>query len=381
MPQGEVVIDPFTGHSLSREELDELLLPYKRNRGLLGDFDAPLGLFLQAAPPRDVVARMLRNLKEIHRTAEDWPRLLAVLQRLVVLLPQAWEERRDRGLTYAELGQDEPPPSATWPPTSNMPATRRTAQAIAERACPSCAVAARRGCTDGPPRGRHVESARRMPNRLLAPQRRSLATLGRPRAGGLPAAVAAGAGAHALHRRRGAGLCAAPRRGAARGAARAAHCWPCCWSRWLSSSSLLAVLLLIVPIISKELPLLREQIPLLADKLNRSLVALAGAVRHQRGAGHPPSIKAFVLKYLDANLEDGLATALSSARIGGSIVLAIVGNAGAGAGGAVLPAASTGRTSSRARASWCRRACCAGRQASSTNATPCWASTCAASCW
>jgi regulator of sirC expression with transglutaminase-like and TPR domain len=105
MPQGEVVIDPFTGHSLSREELDELLAPYKRSRGLQGDFDTPLGLFLQAAPARDVLARMLRNLKEIHRNAEDWPRLLAVQQRLVVLLPQAWEERRDRGLTLAELGQ------------------------------------------------------------------------------------------------------------------------------------------------------------------------------------------------------------------------------------------------------------------------------------
>lgn len=106
MPQGEVVIDPFTGQSLSREELDELLLPYKRNRGLTGDFDAPLGLFLQSAQPRDVIARMLRNLKEIHRSAEDWPRLLAVLNRLVLLLPQAWEERRDRGLTFAELGMN-----------------------------------------------------------------------------------------------------------------------------------------------------------------------------------------------------------------------------------------------------------------------------------
>jgi len=102
-----VVIDPFTGHSLSREELDELLVPYKRNRGLLGEFDAPLGLFLQAAPPRDVVARILRNLKEIHRTSEDWTRLVAVLNRLVVLLPQAWEERRDRGLAFAELGHDQ----------------------------------------------------------------------------------------------------------------------------------------------------------------------------------------------------------------------------------------------------------------------------------
>jgi regulator of sirC expression with transglutaminase-like and TPR domain len=102
---GEVVIDPFTGHSLSREELDELLGPYKRSHGLLGDFDAPLGLFLQAAPPRDVLARMLRNLKEIHRSSEDWPRLLAVQQRLVILLPHAWEERRDRGLVLAEMGQ------------------------------------------------------------------------------------------------------------------------------------------------------------------------------------------------------------------------------------------------------------------------------------
>jgi regulator of sirC expression with transglutaminase-like and TPR domain len=102
---GEVVIDPFTGHSLSREELDELLGPYKRSHGLLGEFDAPLGLFLQAAPPRDVLARMLRNLKEIHRSNEDWPRLLAVAQRLVILLPHAWEERRDRGLVLAELGQ------------------------------------------------------------------------------------------------------------------------------------------------------------------------------------------------------------------------------------------------------------------------------------
>lgn len=102
---GEVVIDPVNGHSLSREELDEMLQPYKRSHGLVGDFDVPLGLFLQSAPARDVVARMLRNLKEIHRSAGDWPRLVAVLNRLVILLPEGHEERRDRGLACAELGQ------------------------------------------------------------------------------------------------------------------------------------------------------------------------------------------------------------------------------------------------------------------------------------
>jgi regulator of sirC expression with transglutaminase-like and TPR domain len=105
MPQGEVVIDPFNGRSLSRDDLDERLAPYRRRQGLVGEFDAPLGLFLQAAPPRDVLARMLRNLKEIHRSARDAPRWLAVQQRLVVLLPQSWEERRDRALAFVEIGR------------------------------------------------------------------------------------------------------------------------------------------------------------------------------------------------------------------------------------------------------------------------------------
>ncbi len=107
LPRGEVVIDPFTGMSLSREELEERLLPFRRQRGLVGEFETPLGLFLQTAPPRDILARLLRNLKEIHRAAEDFARMLAVQERLVILLPQAWEERRDRGLAKAELGLDD----------------------------------------------------------------------------------------------------------------------------------------------------------------------------------------------------------------------------------------------------------------------------------
>jgi predicted PurR-regulated permease PerM len=89
---------------------------------------------------------------------------------------------------------------------------------------------------------------------------------------------------------------------------------------------MLAVLLLIVPIISKELPLLREQLPLLAEKLNTTVspwLAQFGITVALDGA----SIKAFVVKYLGANVEDGLAAALSSARIGGSFVLALIGNA------------------------------------------------------
>ncbi len=105
LPKGQVVMDPFTGQSLSAEELSERLEPYKRRSGLTGEFDVPLGLYLQSAPPRDILARMLRNLKEIHRSEQDNERLLAVQERLVALLPEAWPEYRDRGLVHADRGQ------------------------------------------------------------------------------------------------------------------------------------------------------------------------------------------------------------------------------------------------------------------------------------
>jgi regulator of sirC expression with transglutaminase-like and TPR domain len=101
---GEVILDPFTGHSLSRDQLEEMLRPYRRERGLVGDDEVPLGLFLQSASPRMVLARMLRNLKEIHRSARDHRRALDVSRRLVLLLPDDWQELRDRGLAQADLG-------------------------------------------------------------------------------------------------------------------------------------------------------------------------------------------------------------------------------------------------------------------------------------
>jgi regulator of sirC expression with transglutaminase-like and TPR domain len=109
LPKGQIVMDPFVGQSLSREELFERLAPYKHQQPQQDgeDFDVPLGLYLQTARPRDILARMLRNLKEIHRSQSDAPRLLAVQNRLVILLPQAWSEYRDRGLTHADLGNTD----------------------------------------------------------------------------------------------------------------------------------------------------------------------------------------------------------------------------------------------------------------------------------
>jgi len=104
LPAGQVVIDPFSGESLSREALSERLLPYQQSRGMVGEFEVPMGLYLQSATPRDILVRMLRNLKDLHRSQADVSRLLAVQERLVILLPDHWPEWRDRGLAHAELG-------------------------------------------------------------------------------------------------------------------------------------------------------------------------------------------------------------------------------------------------------------------------------------
>lgn len=114
LPKGQVVIDPFTGQSLSREDLSERLLPYKHLAELpefdkeeadKEEADIPLGLYLQSAKPRDIITRMLHNLKEVHKTAEDWQRMIPVQDRQIALNPESWSEYRDRGLAFAELGK------------------------------------------------------------------------------------------------------------------------------------------------------------------------------------------------------------------------------------------------------------------------------------
>jgi regulator of sirC expression with transglutaminase-like and TPR domain len=105
LPKGQVVMDPMSGQSLSREELTTRLDAFAGIQGGMESRDLSLAHYLQAATPREIIARMLRNLKEIHQSQSDWQRLVAVQDRMLLLLPQAWDEYRDRGLAQAELGQ------------------------------------------------------------------------------------------------------------------------------------------------------------------------------------------------------------------------------------------------------------------------------------
>jgi len=98
---GDIVLDPFNGVSLSREELEERLEPYFEHHSYPGAI--PLSYYLHAAHPREILVRMLRNLKALFVEHMRWQRVLGVQQRLLILLPDEITERRDRGLAYANL--------------------------------------------------------------------------------------------------------------------------------------------------------------------------------------------------------------------------------------------------------------------------------------
>jgi len=89
---------------------------------------------------------------------------------------------------------------------------------------------------------------------------------------------------------------------------------------------LLAIVLLMVPILIKELPQLREQVPVLLDGLN-AFVKTGLAQLGIESSMDVGSIKAFVLKHLSANMEGIFGSALTSLKLGGSVALAVIGNA------------------------------------------------------
>ena len=94
--EGPVVLDPFTGQSLTQPEVLERLDPYRKRLGPVGDEDVPAGLFLQAAAPRDILLRMLRNLREIYRQQGNTERLKQALDRTLILDPDNGPDRRLR---------------------------------------------------------------------------------------------------------------------------------------------------------------------------------------------------------------------------------------------------------------------------------------------
>ena len=96
--RGELLIDPFSGG---------IILTLEQVKARLAEiYRQPVELhpaMLKSAGARQILVRMLRNLKGIYAGASDWARSLTALDRILMLDPRAVEELAERGQVYERL--------------------------------------------------------------------------------------------------------------------------------------------------------------------------------------------------------------------------------------------------------------------------------------
>ena len=100
---GELVVDPFhRGQLLGLEEIK------KRLASAVGDqyrFDPRI---LRAARPREILVRMLQNLRSVYAERHDMHRALSAVDRLLLLAPENIRGLRERAQLYESLGGSLP---------------------------------------------------------------------------------------------------------------------------------------------------------------------------------------------------------------------------------------------------------------------------------
>ncbi len=94
-----VLVDPFHGRVIDEDDCQERLdTVYGGQVPLTGEH-------LAAATTREILVRMLRNLKAIYAGAKLYRQALAVVERILLVAPEAIDEHRDRGLLLGQLGR------------------------------------------------------------------------------------------------------------------------------------------------------------------------------------------------------------------------------------------------------------------------------------
>ena len=87
----------------------------------------------------------------------------------------------------------------------------------------------------------------------------------------------------------------------------------------------LGLVFLLIPVLVREWPLLREQVPQLLDRLNAGAQPLLQELGIKLSF-NTASLKPALMKYLNANMEEALGSLLASLKIGGSVALTVLGN-------------------------------------------------------
>jgi regulator of sirC expression with transglutaminase-like and TPR domain len=100
LKQGNVILDPYLdGISLSEGDLRERL------KQVYGEAHMEMSLdrLLDSANKKEILARILRNLKTIYLRTDEFDKALSVVERILSIAPHSAEDLRDRGLIYQRL--------------------------------------------------------------------------------------------------------------------------------------------------------------------------------------------------------------------------------------------------------------------------------------
>ncbi len=93
----EIIIDPFFGTVITRQECAQRL------HGIYGAKARFEPRLLHPASPREILVRLLSNLKQIYVDTADFDRALGCVDRILLLEPDQPRELRDRGILYQRL--------------------------------------------------------------------------------------------------------------------------------------------------------------------------------------------------------------------------------------------------------------------------------------
>ena len=97
-----VLVDPFYGKIVDEDECRQRLDTIYGGQIPLGEEH------LRAVGPRDILVRVLGNLKGIYVQAQLYRRALAAVERILLLAPLDFDEHRDRGMLLAQLDRLSP---------------------------------------------------------------------------------------------------------------------------------------------------------------------------------------------------------------------------------------------------------------------------------
>ncbi len=94
---GEVLVDCFNARAVSRDDCQELLNSFNPGSARLSEE------MLEIAAPRDILSRMLNNLRQIHARRGEFARAVRWVEMDMTLRPESPHGLRERGMLYIQM--------------------------------------------------------------------------------------------------------------------------------------------------------------------------------------------------------------------------------------------------------------------------------------